>query len=39
MVAILEKINEQRSEHVLTIEDPVEFVFKDKKSVFSQREV
>jgi len=39
MVAILEKINEQRGEHILTIEDPVEFVFKDKKSVFSQREV
>jgi len=39
MVAILDRINEERSEHILTIEDPVEFVFKDKKSVFSQREV
>ncbi len=39
MVSILERINEERWEHILTIEDPVEFVFKDKKSVFSQREV
>jgi len=39
MVAILERINEERWEHILTIEDPVEFIFKDKKSVFSQREV
>jgi len=39
MVAILEKINQERWEHILTIEDPVEFVFTDNKSVFSQREV
>ena len=39
MIAILNEINEQRGEHILTIEDPVEFVFKNKKSIFSQREV
>ncbi len=39
MVSLLERINETRWEHILTIEDPVEFVFTDKKSIFSQREV
>lgn len=39
MVSILEKINTERWEHILTIEDPVEFIFNDKKSIFSQREV
>ena len=39
MVSILEEINKSRGEHILTIEDPVEYIFKDKKSIFSQREV
>jgi len=39
MVAILEQINKTRPEHILTIEDPIEFIFKNKKSIFSQREV
>lgn len=39
MISILDKINKTRWEHILTIEDPVEFIFKDDKSVFSQREV
>ncbi|MDP2090746.1 MAG: PilT/PilU family type 4a pilus ATPase [Candidatus Gracilibacteria bacterium] len=39
MVSILEKINNERGEHILTIEDPVEFIFTDNKSIFSQREV
>lgn len=39
MVSILDKINEERREHVLTIEDPVEFIFEDKNSIFSQREL
>ncbi len=39
MVSILNEINKRRSEHILTIEDPVEFVFKGDKSFFSQREV
>jgi len=39
MVSILNEINKTRSEHILTIEDPVEFVFKDDKSIFSQREI
>lgn len=39
MVSILDKINEVRDEHIITIEDPIEFIFTDKLSIFSQREV
>lgn len=39
MVSMLEKINELRREHVVTIEDPIEFIFTDDQSIFSQREV
>lgn len=39
MISIINEINKNRWEHILTIEDPVEFIFKDDKSIFSQREV
>jgi twitching motility protein PilT len=39
LVAMLEEINKTRGENIITIEDPIEFLFKDKKSIFSQREV
>ena len=39
MVSIIDRINETRNEHIITIEDPVEFIFTDKASIFSQREV
>jgi twitching motility protein PilT len=39
LVAMLEEINRTRGENIITIEDPIEFLFTDKKSVFSQREV
>lgn len=39
MVSVIDRINENRQEHIITIEDPVEFIFTDKKSIFSQREV
>ncbi len=39
LAAIIEEINQQRAEHILTIEDPVEFIFKSKKSIISQREM
>ena len=39
MVSILDEINEKRREHILTIEDPVEFIFTEKNSLFSQREL
>jgi twitching motility protein PilT len=37
--AIVEIINRERKEHILTIEKPIEFVFKSKKSLITQREV
>jgi len=36
---MLEEINKTRGENIITIEDPIEFLFEDRKSVFSQREV
>jgi twitching motility protein PilT len=37
--ALVDCINESRNAHIITIEDPIEFKFQRKKSVFSQREV
>lgn len=39
LAAILNKINIERSTHIVTIEDPIEFTHKSKKSVIVQREV
>ncbi len=39
LAAILEEINVTRAEHIVTIEDPIEFVYQNKKSIVSQREV
>ena len=39
LAAIIDEINKTSSRHILTIEDPVEFVYKSDKSVISQREV
>jgi twitching motility protein PilT len=39
LAAMVNEVNQNRGEHILTIEDPVEFVFSPKKSVLSQREV
>jgi len=39
LAAMMDYINEHRNEHIITIEDPVEFVFTPKKSVISQREI
>ena len=39
LAAIIDRINTTYTRHIVTIEDPVEFVHKDKRSVFSQREV
>ena len=39
MAAMLDLRNEQKSGHILTLEDPVEFIFKNKKSIVNQREV
>lgn len=37
--AMIDTINETRAAHIVTIEDPIEYVFQKKKAVFSQREV
>lgn len=39
LASIIDEINHNRKEHVITIEDPVEYVFKDDKSIIAQREV
>jgi twitching motility protein PilT len=39
LAAIMEEINRTFSHHILTIEDPIEFVFQDQKCVVNQREV
>jgi twitching motility protein PilT len=39
LAAIVEHINTNRRAHVITIEDPIEFLFKNNKSVICQREI
>lgn len=39
LVAMLEEINKTRSENMITIEDPIEFVFNPQKCIISQREI
>lgn len=39
MAAMVSLINEEKSAHILTIEDPVEYVYEQKKSIIDQREV
>jgi twitching motility protein PilT len=39
LAALLEKINQERTEHIITIEDPIEYMFENKKSLIDQREV
>ncbi len=37
--SLIELINQNRSEHILTIEDPIEYIYEQKKSIIDQREV
>lgn len=39
LAAIINKINVERAAHIITIEDPIEYTHKSKKSVIVQREV
>ncbi len=39
LAAMLDHINSTRTEHIMTIEDPIEFLHRDKKSLVNQREV
>ncbi|MBN2561161.1 MAG: PilT/PilU family type 4a pilus ATPase [Phycisphaerae bacterium] len=39
LAAMIEHINRTRRENIVTIEDPIEFLFRPKKSIVSQREI
>jgi twitching motility protein PilT len=39
LAAIVDEINHQRKDHIITIEDPIEYVFLQDKSIVDQREV
>jgi len=39
LAAMIDHINANRTEHIMTIEDPIEFLHRDKKSLINQREI
>lgn len=39
LAAMVDHVNKQRAEHIITIEDPIEYLFEQKKSIIDQREV
>lgn len=39
LASMIEKINQDRTEHIITIEDPIEYIFNPQKSIINQREV
>ena len=39
LAAMIEHINQTKRRHIVTIEDPIEYLFRDKKSIINQREV
>lgn len=39
LAAILDRINSTRHGHIITLEDPIEYVFEDDKCIMSQREI
>ncbi len=39
LAAMLDYINANRAEHVVTVEDPIEYLHRDKKSIINQREL
>jgi twitching motility protein PilT len=39
LASLIEIINRERMEHIITVEDPVEYIFTPKKSIIDQREV
>jgi twitching motility protein PilT len=39
LAALVDYINQRRAVHIVTIEDPIEYAFRDKRSVINQREV
>jgi len=39
LAAMIEEINKTRKAHIITVEDPIEFLFQDKESLIEQREI
>jgi twitching motility protein PilT len=39
LAAMIDHVNNKRTEHIVTIEDPIEFIHQDKKSIINQREL
>ena len=39
LAAMIDRVNSSRTDHIITIEDPIEFLHRDKKSFVNQREV
>lgn len=39
LASLIEMINESRAEHIITIEDPIEYIYEQKKSIIDQREI
>jgi len=39
LAALIDEINHQRADHVITIEDPIEYIFEDDRAIIDQREV
>lgn len=39
LAAMINKINSTRAEHIVTIEDPIEYVYQEEKSLIDQREI
>ena len=39
LAAMIDYINSTRTEHIITVEDPIEFLHRDKKSIVNQREI
>ena len=39
LAALIDEVNRTRTDHIITIEDPIEYIFEDKRSIIDQREV
>ena len=39
MAALIESMNSTRTDNIITVEDPIEYIYRDKKSIIAQREV
>lgn len=39
LASMIEIINQERAEHIITVEDPIEYIYEQKKAIIDQREV